>query len=194
MKWRWMCGVVALFCSSVALAAQQPHVLPEPQKMQYESGSFPIHGLSITFASAPTSEDRFAAEQLAQGLSQKTGVHVPVLRSSAGRSVIVLKRTGSVDPLPVVGEEPGPQSREAYRLHVGAHGVEIAGRSSAAIYYGVQTLLQLAEGTGNSASFPDVSIEDWPSLAYRATLVDVGSEGPMSTVEQVERPLALLAR
>ena len=194
MKWRWMCGVVALCCSSVSLAAQQPHVLPEPQKMQYESGSFPIHGLSITFASAPTPEDRFAAEQLAQGLSQKTGVHVPVLRSSAGRSVIVLKRTGFVDPLPVVGEEPGPQSREAYRLHVGAHGVEIAGRSSAAIYYGVQTLLQLAEGTGNSASFPDVSIEDWPSLAYRATLVDVGSEGPMSTVEQVERQLDLLAR
>lgn len=194
MKLGYLCIAISLYCCGTARAAQGVQVLPEPQIVQYGSGSLPLNHLGITFASAPSPEDRFAADELARGLAQKTGVRLPILESSTSAPAIVLKRTGAVDPLPVPGESPGPESREAYRLTISAQGIQITGRSSAAIYYGVQTLLQLADGTGNSASFPDVAIQDWPSLAYRATLVDVGSEGPMSTVEQVEKQLDLLAR
>ena len=127
-------------------------------------------------------------------MARKAGIHAPIVDSLASAPVIVLKRTGPVDPLPLSGEKSGPDSREAYRLKIDSHGVQITGRSSAAVFYGVQTLLQLVDGEGNSAQFPIVSIHDWPSLAYRATLVDVGSEGPMSTVEQVEKQLDLISR
>jgi hypothetical protein len=188
-----LCAVSFLCCNGFSQAAQRIHVLPEPQVVQYGTGDLLVRGLSITFASAPSAEDRFAADELARGLAQETGNHVPVLDASRSAPAIVLKRTGPVDALPVPGEKAGPDSREAYQLSIDAHGIQITGRSSAGIYYGVQTLLQIAEGTGNSAHFPVLAIHDWPTLPYRATLVDVGSEGPMSMVEQVEKQLDLLA-
>jgi hypothetical protein len=193
VKLQSLCVTALFFCGAIC-AAQRARILPQPQDVQYGSGGISIQGLKITFASTPSPEDRFAASQLARGLERETGILLPVSSSSATGRAIILKRTGPVDPLPKPGEKPGPDSREAYRLTIGAHGVEITGRSSAAIYYGVQTLLQLAQSRGESATLPDVTIHDWPSLAYRATLVDVGSEGPMSTVAQIEKQLDLLAR
>jgi hexosaminidase len=192
--WKAGYATVVILCAIPGdLRAQQNRLLPEPQSVLYGAGRVQIDGLKITFAATPSAEDRFAADQLADGLSRKTWVRPPIGESARVHGAIVLKRTGATDALPMPGEKSGPESREAYRLKIGANGVEIEGRSSAAIYYGVQTLLQLAGGKGTSASFPEVAIVDWPAFPYRGTLVDVGSEGPMSTVEQIERQLDLLA-
>lgn len=190
---RFLCAV-AIFCSGTFASAGPPLVLPQPQHVQYGTGSLPIAGLTIAFSSAPAPQDRFAAAELARGLTARTGIAIPVSDSPATGPAILLERTGPVDPLPVPDETAGPDSREAYHLSVDANGIHITGRSSAAIYYGVQTLLQLVDTTGAPPSVPHLQIEDWPSLPYRATLVDVGSEGPMSTVEQIERQIDLLAR
>jgi hypothetical protein len=192
--------LAVLLSANWAMAAQHPVLLPQPQQVQYGTGSLAVQGLSICFASAPASpasrdsEDRFAAAELTRRLAEKTGVHVPVRDGAGCATGIVLDRTGPVDPLPVPGEKPGPDSREAYQLTVDRSGVRITGRSSAGIFYGVETLLQLVQERGADAVFPQLTIHDWPALAYRGTLVDVGSEGPMCTVAQVERQLDLLAR
>lgn len=194
MKLGYVCIALLLCCGGTVRAAQHDQILPEPQSVQYGTGSLAIRGLVITFASTPSSEDRFAAEELAHGLAEKTGIHLPIVAPSSAARAIILNRTGATDALPVPGEKSGPDSRESYRLTVDAHGVQITGRSSAAVFYGVQTLLQLANQAGSAATFPEVTIRDWPSLPYRATLVDVGSEGPMSTVAQIEKQLDLIAR
>lgn len=184
-----------IFAFSISTFAQRPALLPRPQQVEYEGGSIPISGLTIVYASPPSREDRFAGEELARGLKERTGLTIAILDSSPGAARhIVLTRTGAPDPLPGANEKAGPDSREAYRLAIDVDGVHISGRSSAAVYYGIQTLLQLVDGTATTASFPRVQIEDWPSLPYRATLVDVGSEGPMCTMEQVKRQIDLLAR
>ncbi len=186
--------LAGLLCAGQAGAAQNPALLPRPQQVQYRTGSLAIEGLAICFAAPPAAEDRFAAAELARGLAEKTGVQVPVRGGGGCAAGIVIERTGAADPLPIPGEQPGPGSREAYQLSVGPRSVHITGRSSAGVFYGIETLLQLAQGRGKHAQFPQVSIRDWPALAYRGTLVDVGSEGPMCTVAQVERQLDLLAR
>src|SRR5581483_9430063 len=184
---------VLAFSSSVF--AQLPALLPQPQQVRYEAGSIPISGLAIGYASPPSSEDRFGAEELARGLKEKTGLTIPILDAPpAAARHIVLARTGAPDPLPGANEKAGPDSREAYRLAIDGSGVRISGRSSAAVYYGIQTLLELVDGRAGAASLPRIEIEDWPSLPYRATLVDVGSEGPMCTVEQIKKQIDLLAR
>jgi hexosaminidase len=195
MNPRLVWAIAAVWCSGAFAVAQRQTVLPQPEHVQYRTATVPIRGLTIRFASDPASEDRFAADELARGLSERTGMTIAVSDSASGapRS-IVLTRTGALDPLPGPDEKAGPDSREAYRLTIAADGIRITGRSSAAIYYGVQTLLQLVEGTGSSSRFPQVQIDDWPSLPYRATLVDVGSEGPMCTVEQIKKQIDLLAR
>jgi len=104
-----------------------------------------------------------------------------------------LTRTGAVDALPVPDEHPGPDSREAYTLRVTPEGAEVRGRSSAGVFYGVQTLIQLVEGEGDQAELPEVEIQDWPSVAYRGPMVDM-SHGPLPTEAEIKRQLEFLAR
>jgi hypothetical protein len=193
MKLRAACSIAIVAFGIRIGVAQQLHVLPAPQHIQLGSGTLAISGLTITFATSPSPEDRFAAQELSVGLKQRIGVQVPVA-ATASASAIIVERTGNVDALPVPDETAGPKSREAYHLVIDSKGVRIVGRSSAAVFYGVQTLLQLAEKRSDSALFPQLVIDDWPSLPYRGTLVDVGSEGPMSTVEQIKKQIDLLAR
>src|SRR5437899_889365 len=84
-------------------------------------------------------------------------------------------------------------SREAYYLKVSPTGSEIRARTSAGLYYGVQTLSQLVEGVGPDAILPEVEIRDWASLAYRGMMMDM-SHGPLLTEEEVKRQIDFLAR
>ena len=171
-------------------AAHNP-LLPRPQQITYGSGHVNVRGLAIEFASTPAAEDRFAAEQLAKWLGARAGAEIPIREGKGNGPAIVLERTGAVDALPVPGEKPGPDSREAYELNVTPSGATIRARSSAGIFYGAETLRQLVEG--EQAELPAVDIHDWPSLAYRGTMVDM-SHGPLPTVEEVERQLDFMAR
>src|SRR5665213_2584870 len=137
-----------LLCVLVGPLAYADHnpLLPRPQQIQYGSGSIPLQGMGIAFSSSPSSEDRFAAEQLSSFLTERTGLRLPVQNSGQANGkgpAILLEREGPSDPLALPGEKPGPGSREAYDLTVTADGVKIHARSTAGIYYGVQTLRQL---------------------------------------------------
>ncbi len=174
-------------------AADHNPLLPRPQQIHYGSRQFPVRGLSVHLPTAPAAEDRFAAEELANRLSDFATAPILVSESRASERVIELKRTGSVDALPVAGERPGPESREAYWLKVTPEGAEIRAVSSAGLYYGVQTLCQLVEGRAGEAMLPEVEIHDWPSLAYRGVMMDM-SHGPLPTEEEVKRQIDFFAR
>jgi len=154
------------------------------------AGQLPVCGLHIRIASNAAEEDRFAANALAAILSSRCSTGIPVAETLDGPGPsIVLKRTEAVASLPVPGETPGPDSREAYRLKITPSSGEIEASSSAGLYYAVQTLRQLAEGT----SLPEVEIHDWPAVAYRGTMIDM-SHGPLPTEDEVKRQIDFLAR
>lgn len=184
--------MAALACGSLSAAPHSP-LIPRPQEIRYGPGNLPLRGLTIHFASDPGPEDRFTARDLASQLSAKAGNPISLAETPARGPAITLKRTGPVDPLPVPGENAGPESREAYSIKVTAAGAEIEGRSSASLYYGAETLAQLVEGAGAAAGLPEVQIRDWPSLAYRGVMIDT-SHGPLPTEAEVKRQLDFLAR
>ena len=193
---RWMrisASLMSMLTLAAAARAEHIRLLPRPQQVRYGSGRFPVRGLSIRFASAPSAEDRFAAETLARFLSHRAEGPIPVSEERGSDRAIVLNRTGAADPLPLFGESPGPDSREAYQLDVTAQGAEIRATSSAGLFYAVQTLDQLVEGSTAQAVLPEVEIHDWPSLAYRGIMVDM-SHGPLPTEEEVKRQLDFLSR
>lgn len=186
--------LLALVIGAHKARAEHNPLLPRPQSIQYGTGRLLVNGLVIRFGFTPSAEDRFGARQLSRALKELTGVEVPVCEGSRGSPAVVLTRTDPVDhPLPMLGERPGPDSREAYHLRVTPTGAEIRGRSSAGVFCGVQTLSQLVEGKGEEALLPEVEIDDWPSLAYRQTMWDM-SEGFRSTEEEVKRQLDFMAR
>lgn len=181
-----------LLVSFNAFAVEHSPLLPHPQEVRYGSGQLPVRGLAIIFGSPPSSEDRFAAEQLSSTLADKAQATVPVIAGQGAPHVITLYRTGSAAELPQPGEQPGPDSPEAYSIRITNGGVEVRARSSRGLFYAVQTLPLLVEGEGPGAALPVVEIRDWPSLAYRGTMVDM-SHGPLPTEREVERQLNFLS-
>ncbi|HET7213243.1 MAG TPA: family 20 glycosylhydrolase [Terriglobia bacterium] len=188
----WFTLMGFLLLPVCGLAAQN-RLLPQPQQITFGPGHLAVRGLEIEFASPPSPEDRFAADQLSKWLGSRAGSEIPTWETKGSGPAIVLDRTGAVDALPMPGEKPGPDSRESYELRVTPDGVTIRARSSAGIFYGAETLRQLVEGEGEQASLPEVSIHDWPGMVYRGTMVDM-SHGPLPTVQEVERQLDFMAR
>ena len=172
--------------------AEHNPLLPHPQEIRYGGGNLLLRGLSIRFASAPSPEDRFAASELSSTLSAAAQTRIPIETAGTGRAIL-LTRSGAVDALPLRDERPGPDSRESYSLKVTTEGAEIRARSSAGLFYGVQTLRQLVEGWGDQSGLPAVEIRDWPALAYRGFMMDT-SHGPLPTESEIKRQIDFLAR
>ncbi len=177
------------------LASSTDHnpILPQPQRITYGNGQFLIKGLIIGFASKPSAEDRFAAQELAGILSGISLAKIEVKASVVTGTSIIFKRTGDVDPLPVVGEKHGAISRESYIIKVTPKNIIVTAVSSAGLYYAVQTLRQLIKGAGDKATIPEVEIQDWPSLAYRGFMMDM-SHMQFPKVEEIKKQLDFLAR
>jgi hexosaminidase len=193
---KWMMFLVTMGLCSAAFAEHGP-LLPRPQEVTYGTGSVPVRSLRVTFASAPNDADRFAANEFGSWLRSQAGLEVTTeAPNGAGQGTValVLDREGDKDePLALPGEQAGRNSREAYDLSVTEKEVKVHSRSSAGIYYGLQTLRQLLEGQGSQASLPVVEIHDWPSMEFRGTMVDI-SHGPLPTAKEIERQIDFLAR
>ncbi|HZV36540.1 MAG TPA: beta-N-acetylhexosaminidase, partial [Verrucomicrobiae bacterium] len=183
---------VASFGWTAITHAEPMQLLPRPQQAHYGKGALPVTGLEIRFEMPPTEEDRFAAEQLAAGLSAKAQTAVEVRDTGDGPAVL-LSRTGEGATLPGTNEIVGLNSRESYSLKVTKKGAEITAPSSAGLFYGVQTLLQMVEGTGAQAKLPMAEIRDWPALAYRGFMMDF-SHGQLLRIPEIKRQIDLLAR
>jgi len=182
-----------MLVAPAAQAAAHNPLLPHPQSVRYSAGSLPVNGLAIRFGSNPSIEDMFTARQLSSRLSAIGQTLVPVQEVTAAGPAIVLIRTGEVAALPLADERSGPGSRESYVLKIVPDGAEIRAVSSAGLFYGMQTLLQMVEGMGSLAVLPGAEIRDWPALAYRGFMMDLG-HGQLLRVPEIERQIDHLAR
>ncbi len=191
-RFAWLTSLLLLFVTSSFADGPRP-LLPRPQKLQYGKGRLELSSLVIRLASKPGPEDRFAAQELSRFLSARRGSKIPVAEIEATGKSIVLNRTGAPDPLPGPNDKPGPDCREAYSLRISPQGAEIRAKSSAGIFYGVQTLCQLVDGEKDKSFLPEVVIQDWPSLSYRGVMMDL-SHGPMPTEDEIKRQIDFLAR
>ena len=187
--------LVVLFVGTISpvRAAQNNPLLPRPQQIQYGPHEVRVRGLGIRLPSKATAEDWFSANTLSACLSDRAVSPIPVSEGEASDRLIVLKRTGSVGALPNPGDQPGPESREAYWLKVSPDGIELRAGSTAGLFYGAETMCQLLEGYAAEAVLPEAEIHDWPSFTYRGTMVDM-SHGPLPTEDEIKRQLDFLAR
>jgi hexosaminidase len=178
-----------LLCAALSGAAthEPPQVIPLPAHTTWQSGAFVI---GRTTRIVPGSAEVVpVAEYLAGLLRKPSGLPLTIAKPGAvaAKQAIVL----SLDPA-VAGDE-------AYRLKVRPEGIEIAARTPHGLFYGVQTLRQLApvevESPAAAAGVvwrvPAVDIEDAPRFAYRGMHLDVGRH--FFPVEFIKRYIDLLA-
>jgi hexosaminidase len=188
----WRFTLLSCVAAAAAWAAHRP-LLPKPQAVNYRTGALPLSGLSIAFASAPGNEDRFAADELAAAIKTATGIPTPVTTGKTSGPTLILSRTGAIDSLPGPDDRSGADSRESYQINIDGQGGRVTARSSAGLFYAVQTLRQLVEEDAGRKVFPAVEIKDWPSLPYRGFMMDM-SHGPLPKEEEIKRQIDFLAR
>jgi hypothetical protein len=190
----------ALVLSALALGAvssswaEHVPVLPAPRELHYEEGSLPLDGVRVDAGRNPDADDLFSAATLSGCLASALAGrgHLAAEDGRNPGAVIRLERTGASHPLAMPGDTAGPDSREAYTLTITRTGATLLAKSSAGVFYGVQTLCQMIE-TRPAAALPVATVHDWPTMAFRGTMVDM-SEGQRLRVEEIKQQIDLMAR
>jgi hypothetical protein len=182
---------VALLLSVASKLSAQHSILPQPQKIRYGKSYLQVKSFSVVFITAPTKEDNFAASELLRVIEERTS-QVLTKDLYEGMPKITFERTEALPSLPQPNESTGEQSREAYDISIKTNGIHIRSRSSAGLFYAVQTLRQLIVKRGGSYYFPEAEISDWPSMTYRGFMMDM-SHMQLPIVEEIKRQIDFLA-
>ena len=138
----------------------KPSLLPKPQQLKWNTGSFPL-----SFVTTIVTDNAALAKEalvLKNAMEQKE-LNVKLAdKLSDGANNIQLR----------LGNVAAPQNQsEAYHLETTADKIVLTANTPQGIYNGIQTLLQLMRDN----VFVDASeITDWPAFAWRGFMVDVG--------------------
>ena len=153
-----MAGMLLAF--ALASCTQQPQetlsIIPVPLKAELQGGSFVINEQTQAWIDAPEAD-----KQILQDFVASSPLKLAVAAEAPSANAIVLKQ---------VAELPGVKSDEGYVLTSTKKGVEVQAKTGAGLFYGVQTLLQMA-AEGNKVAIG--TITDEPRFEYRGMMLDV---------------------
>ena len=153
-----MAGMLLAF--ALASCTQQPQetlsIIPVPLKAELQGGSFVINEQTQVWVDAPETD-----KQILQDFVASSPLKLAVAAEAPSANAIVLKQ---------VAELPGVKSDEGYVLTSTKKGVEVQAKTGAGLFYGVQTLLQMA-AEGNKVAIG--TITDEPRFEYRGMMLDV---------------------
>jgi hypothetical protein len=175
-------------------------VIPEPRQVAFSADGVSLtHLRVIRVADIP--EDRFAAELLRDALRAATGTECSVellgAQATGIHELVLVGADQSSLPAPVLPQQ-AVQETEGYFLRTDADGVRVAAPSSAGLFYGVQTLIQLAEqAVRQQASIPGLTIRDWPEFLVRSAGYIEGAQAKNSVIvsrANIEATIRRLAR
>lgn len=154
-------------------------IIPQPQSSELSSGTYGLPRQAV-FSTNLTEEDKkefteylqaspFALQPEAEG-TQKSVVSFTIIA-------------------PVSDQE----SMESYQLSITGKGISVVAPSAAGLFYGFQSLLQLAEQEADGTfSFPLIEIKDSPRFSYRGLHLDVSRH--FRTKEFLKKQLDAMAR
>ncbi|PSL32653.1 family 20 glycosylhydrolase [Dyadobacter jiangsuensis] len=164
-------------------------IIPSPVKLVPAAGTFTLTGKTNVYYQEGLENE---AKYLISKLKTLTGTDLPIQaglpnKPSSEEAAIVLK----MGKVAVNGV-----SSEAYNLNIGQTGITIEGSDAAGVFYGVQSLLQLAPTDAYqkpvaSVGFGFVQVQDAPRFQFRSLHLDVARN--FQTKESVKRIIDLLS-
>ena len=168
--------VLGMCLTAHSLKAQS--VIPVPFKMEQGTGCFLLSENTKLYINLQGLE-----AQLLENCLQALPVHLKKGKKKDTQNILSLSITEKNHQLP---------SPESYTLSVTPQQILIRATSGAGLFYGLQTLLQLARPSGaGSYSIASVEIEDTPRFAYRGLMLDVSRH--FSTKEFIKKQIDALA-
>ncbi len=188
---------VPLTRAETAAFLPEPRVIPQPREMEATRNSFRLLPESRIVILSSAKEDRFTAQLLAEEFRQVTGRknQITTDRHPAASPEILLGRFTDALLQSFLRSEnlkTDGVTEEGYVLEVTPHRILVAGKDSAGLFYGVQTLRQLIVPSDRGGEILGVRIRDWPALSYRGTQVDL-SRGPVLKLDYLKRIVRTIA-
>ncbi|HOK98048.1 MAG TPA: family 20 glycosylhydrolase [Bacteroidales bacterium] len=175
--------------SMAVFALPQSTVIPLPQKTELLKGTFLFRSdMEIYYNS---DELKFAAQYLAQRLSQSVAKDIPVTTKPGKKSRLKLIITQQNDAV---------AHAEGYELLISIENIAITATTPAGVFYGIQTLLQLlpadVENMDKSGQLtwrlPCQHIVDYPRFGWRGLMLDVSRH--FFTVAEVKQYIEQMVR
>lgn len=140
---------------------KQASLLPLPQKLQWNTGYFPLHeGRSIFINDHSLQKE---AAWLQRELAKKGVTYsVQAKRREKEERAVVLQ----------LGEVQSPALKEeAYQLEVSEKEVVVTANTPHGLFNGIQTLVQLAR---DGVLLDACTVTDWPAFVWRGYMIDAG--------------------
>jgi hexosaminidase len=172
----WIVPCVLFCASALALDSDgRPDVrlVPAPKELQLRDGGFRVGPRTKIFVLlGHQSEDRIAAETLAEEVADQSGLRLDILgmkpAGKAEEGAIVLARLQDSRVRRFLARN-GLNAGEVvgaggYLLFSDKTHLIVAANTGEGLFYGVQTLRQLLRPAGKGLICPAVGIRDWPGL------------------------------
>lgn len=157
-------------CQTKESVNQEIDIIPKPNNMEFGSGKLDV---SEGFALETQNMSTESADRLSNYL------HNNLTISSKGKKLQLMLETAK-DSL---------QSDEFYSLKIDKKGVQISAVAETGLFYGIQSLIQLAE---NQTEIPFLQIKDSPRFAYRGLMLDVSRH--FFSMDYLKKQIDMLAR
>ena len=164
--------------SPLARAEQQVKPLPELKEVKLLQGGFRVGpDTRILVEFGHQSEDRIAAETLAEAIGDQSGLKIAIegaqSKTKSGSGTIVLARLQDSQRMRQYLASKGLKvdgaiGDQGYLLFSDKSHVIVAANSGQGLFSGVQTLRQLLRAEGKELVCPAIAIRDWPGLPWRA--------------------------
>ncbi len=159
-----------------------PDLVPMPAQLEALSGAYvPGTEIAVAVSNPHDRELRELGELAADILGQAWNKPVRLQRNAATKTPPALRLSLVAD---------ADANPESYRLQVDARGIELSAPATAGLFYGLQTLRQLAPPGSNSIAA--IRIADAPRFGYRGLMLDVGRH--LFPLEFLKRQIDLMAR
>ena len=187
MTTRFLTTFLSVLMITVAAVAQTDRadyrVIPLPEINGIKSADFKL--TEQTLINYPTGDRNLErnAMMLSDYVEQMTGLHLSVRPTLNAKD-----RPGNITLL----LDPTMDSDEAYRIDVTARSVEIAGKTPAGVFYGIQVLRKsLPVTTIRTVALPAVQVKASPHFGYRGMHLDCVRH--FFSVETVKRYIDIMA-
>ncbi len=173
-----------LDCWAVGHEPALLRLVPFPKQVEMGQGRFRLDRPLVveTPEAAETAVRSFVVDELAR-IAQAADVRLTDAREHVVRLSVGV---GAEVPLPALREEAG---EEDYALTVTEQGAAITARALPGLMHGLATLGQLVRANCRDGAIPCVTIQDWPSMRWRAFQDDI-TRGPSTKSSELKRDVA----
>ena len=154
-------------------------IIPRPQSSELSSGTYGLPRQAVFSTNLPEEDKKEFTEYL-----QASPFALQPEAEGTQKSVVSFT---------IIAPVSDQESMESYQLSITGKGISVVAPSAAGLFYGFQSLLQLAEQEADGTfSFPLIEIKDSPRFSYRGLHLDVSRH--FRTKEFLKKQLDAMAR